>query len=80
MTLDDGRKAVAVKSDAEDYTGVLLRSGTPGTPDPRGDLNRYPAATQADGFHNTQLVVLRREALHCPNQRHAYFSLAGHRG
>jgi len=80
MTLGDGRKAVAVKSDAEDYTGVLLRSGAPGTPDPRGDFARYPAAAQADGFHNTQLVVLRREVLHCQNQRHAYFSLAGHRG
>ncbi|WP_204376125.1 glycoside hydrolase family 97 protein [Hymenobacter coccineus] len=61
VTLGDGKKAVLVESDVEDYPGMLLKSGAPGGPSLRGDFARYPAVEQAGGFHNMQLVVPRRE-------------------
>ncbi|AMJ66092.1 hypothetical protein AXW84_12115 [Hymenobacter sp. PAMC 26628] len=62
VALGDGKKAVLVESDVEDYPGMLLKSGAPRGPSLRGDFARYPAAEQAGGFHNMQLVVPRREA------------------
>ncbi|MGI4738340.1 MAG: glycoside hydrolase family 97 protein [Janthinobacterium lividum] len=62
VALGEGKKAVLVEADVEDYPGMLLRGAATGGPSLHGDFARYPAEEKAGGFHNMQLVVPRRES------------------
>ncbi|TDN37889.1 glycoside hydrolase family 97 protein [Hymenobacter sp. UV11] len=62
VALSEGKKAVLVEADVEDYPGMLLQAGAAGGPSLQGDFARYPAEERAGGFHNMQLVVPRRES------------------
>ncbi|HEX8328929.1 MAG TPA: glycoside hydrolase family 97 protein [Hymenobacter sp.] len=58
VVLPDGKKAVVVESDVQDYPGMLLK-GSPGAA-LRGDFAPYPAEERNGGFHDMQLMVSRR--------------------
>ncbi|GAB3637303.1 glycoside hydrolase family 97 protein [Hymenobacter arcticus] len=58
--LADGKKAVVLESDVENYPGMFLKGGSAAAPGLHGEFAPYPAEERNGGFHNMQLMVAKR--------------------